>query len=208
MPTATTRYSARGFAEYSKIAYTIAEISNKVPGNVAVFFPSFEILEAVYELLKGKVEKQFFVQKKRMNAKERSELIDSFRKSRNGLLLAVAAGIFAEGIDFIGEQLLAAIIVGVPLAEMDLEQKCLIEYYEQKFGSGWRYAYIYPAIVRALQAAGRVIRDRDDKGVIVFIDKRYLWRNYAHCLPKDMHAIVTNEPERYIEAFWRKHNFH
>lgn len=206
VPTVTTKYSERNFEEYKRIAEILHKIISNIPGNVAVFFPSFELLEAIGALLEELTSKKVLKQKERMNSKERFNLLNEFRMSakEGAVLLAVAAGSFAEGIDYIGEQLLASIIVGIPLREMDLEQKCLIEYYQHKFGAGWHYGYLYPAIARAIQAAGRVIRDRNDRGVVVFLDKRYTWQNYAKCFPKDMEKIVTQEPERYIKEFWEK----
>ncbi|MCD6478885.1 MAG: ATP-dependent DNA helicase [Candidatus Diapherotrites archaeon] len=207
VPNVTTKYSERSFEEYRRIAKLLVKTIKAIPGNVAVFFPSFELAHAVGSFLEGALDRKILVQKENMSAKERFALLSEFRKSagKGAVLLAVAAGSFAEGIDYIGEQLLGAIIVGIPLREMDLEQKCLIEYYQHKFGAGWHYAYIYPAITRAIQAAGRVIRDRNDRGVVVFLDKRYLWQNYAKCFPGDMKKIVTTEPEKYIAEFWKRY---
>lgn len=210
VPSSTTKYRERNFNEYKKIAGIIMKCINEVPGNVAVFFPCFEILNSVSGFISAGIKRPLFVQKERMSTKERHKLLTDFRNNseKGAVLLAVAAGSFAEGIDYIGRQLLGAIIVGVPLSEMNLEQECLIEYYERKFGAGWHYAYINPAITRAVQAAGRVIRDRNDRGIVVFLDKRYLWKNYASCFPKDMKKIVTTEPEKYICAFWAKQSEH
>lgn len=207
VPNVTTKYSERNYEEYKRIADLLAKIIAHIPGNAAVFFPSFELLNAIYSLTEEKLFRKILKQRERMTSKERFALLNEFRKSakRGAVLFAVAAGSFAEGIDYFGEQLLCAIVVGIPLREMDLEQKCLIEYYQHKFGAGWHYGYLYPAIARAIQAAGRVIRDRDDKGVVVFLDKRYTWQNYTKCFPKDMERIVTQEPEKYIKAFWKRH---
>lgn len=207
VPSVTTKYSERSFEEYKRIADMLAKMIACVPGNVAVFFPSFELLQAISMLLEGKLFRKVLKQKERMNTKERFALLSEFRKSssQGAVLFAVAAGSFAEGVDYFGKQLLCAIVVGIPLREMDLEQKCLIEYYQRKFGAGWHYGYLYPAIARAIQAAGRVIRDRNDRGVVVFLDKRYTWKNYVRCFPKDMERIVTNEPEKFIDDFWKKH---
>jgi len=207
VPSSTTKYCERSFNEYKKIAGIIIRCIDEIPGNVAVFFPSFEVLNAVNSFLSAEIKRPIFLQRERMNTKERFALLNEFRKNseKGAVLLAVAAGSFAEGIDYIGRQLIGAIIVGIPLREMDLEQECLIEYYERKFGAGWHYAYINPAITHAVQAAGRVIRDRNDKGVIVFLDKRYLWRNFSKCFPKDIKRIISNEPEKYIAEFWKKH---
>ncbi len=85
---------------------------------------------------------------------------------------------------------------------MNLELKCLIDYYQEKFGRGWHYAYLYPAISRAIQASGRVIRNESDEGIAVFLDKRYTWQNYRGCFPKDFKAITTDDPAKYARMFF------
>ncbi|MCX8190555.1 MAG: ATP-dependent DNA helicase [Candidatus Diapherotrites archaeon] len=206
VPNSTTKYSERNFEEYRKIAQVISRCANSVPGNVAVFFPSFSVMNSVCSVMNGELNKKLLTQKENMSAKERYVLLNEFKKSaENGaILFAVASGSFAEGIDYVGNQLLGAIIVGIPLNDMDLEQKCLIEYCQQKFGFGWHYAYINPAITRAIQASGRVIRDRNDRGIVVFLDKRYLWKNYSKCFPRETKKIVTSEPEKFIVEFWKQ----
>ena len=207
VPSVTTKYSERSAAEFEKIASIVSGIVDRVPGNSAVFLPSFELLEAVFSFLEEKTSRKLLKQKGKMSSRERSVLLSEFRACGKGfgaVLLAVASGSFAEGIDYLGEQLLASIVVGIPLSEMDLETECLISYYQKKFGSGWHYGYLYPAVARAIQASGRVIRDRRDRGVTVFLDKRYTWQNYKNCFPKDFELIVTEKPEKLVEGFWKK----
>lgn len=207
VPTVTTKYSRRNPEEFERIAGIVSAIVDRIPGNSAVFFPSFELIETIAPLLEEKTSRVLLKQKREMNSRERFNLLNRFKQHGTGfgaVLLAVASGSFSEGIDFFGEQLLGAIIVGIPLGEMDLEVECLIKYYQEKFGSGWHYGYLYPAVARAIQASGRVIRDRNDRGVIVFLDKRYTWQNYEKCFPKDFEKIVTEKPEKFVEEFWKK----
>jgi len=201
----TTKYTERCAEEFEKIGKIASGIVNRVPGNSAVFFPSFALLESIAPYLEENSSRKLIKQKSGMNSKERSKLLSEFRARGTGfgaVLLAVSAGSFAEGIDFLGDQLLCAVIVGVPLGEMDLKTQCLVSYYQKKFGEGWHYAYIYPAMTRAIQASGRVIRDEKDRGVVVFLDKRYLWPTYRNCFPKDFKLINSSEPEKLVEKFW------
>ena len=142
-----------------------------------------------------------------MNAFDLAQLVQRFRNAGNAfgsVMLAVSGGSISEGIDLPGNQLLCALVVGIPLQEMDLELKCLIDYYNDKFGAGWKYGYIFPAMNKAIQASGRVIRNESDEGITVFLDKRYEWENYKKCFPKDFSSITTNEPEKYVKLFWEK----
>lgn len=204
VPTATTRFSRRSPEEFKRIAKTVAEIVDEIPGNVAVFFPSYGVLQGVLQFASKQILRKIFVQRENMTPEELYAMLDSFRRHRDtgAVLFAVAGGSLAEGVDYPGRDLIGVIVVGVPLAEMNIETQALIEYYEEKLGRGWFYGYIYPAISKALQAAGRCIRSESDGGVIVLLDERYTWKNYRKALPRDFDFIVTQEPTKYIRAFW------
>jgi DNA excision repair protein ERCC-2 len=94
------------------------------------------------------------------------------------------------------------VIVGLPLEKPDLVTEAMINYYEARFRRGWDYAYIYPAVIKAQQAAGRAIRSEKDRAVIVYMDKRYLWANYRKCFPPETRFVVCNEPSNMIKRFF------
>ena len=64
------------------------------------------------------------------------------------------------------------------------------------------YGYIFPAITKTLQNAGRCIRSETDRGVIVFLDERYLWNRYFKCFPKDWKMRATVNPSAEIRDFF------
>ncbi|MCX6803707.1 MAG: hypothetical protein NTY48_04000, partial [Candidatus Diapherotrites archaeon] len=92
----------------------------------------------------------------------------------------------------------------IPFAKMNIYSSALINYCEQKFRKGWDYAYNAPAINKAMQAAGRVIRTETDKGVCVFLDQRFSEERYKRFYPKDFTAKQTNEPACEIEEFFNR----
>ncbi|HDM36611.1 MAG TPA: hypothetical protein ENG09_05100, partial [Candidatus Syntrophoarchaeum butanivorans] len=108
----------------------------------------------------------------------------------------------AEGVDYPANALDGVVIVGVPRSPPSLEVKSLIEYYEKKFRRGYLYGYIYPAMNRVLQAAGRCIRSEEDRGVIVLMDDRFGMRKYLNCLPPEWRVIVSDDWEELIEEFF------
>ncbi len=118
--------------------------------------------------------------------------------------MAVQGGSLSEGLDFVNGEIKTAVVVGIALEEMNLEIKSLIDYYQEKFGKGWEYAYIYPAVTRALQAAGRAIRKDEDKAAIIYLDERFAWQNYRRLFPLDEKFAVVKAEEmgKYLEAFW------
>lgn len=203
-PLVTTRYSKRTESEYKRIGEKVGEIAESVPGNVMAFYPSFDILEKTRPFIK--TSKTILVQREKMKPEELAELLETFRSLRDkgALLLAVAGGSLSEGVDYPGRDLIGAIIVGIPLAEMNIEIKALIDYYDEKYGRGWLYGYIYPALAKVLQAMGRVIRSETDRGVIVLMDERYTWKNYMKAFPRDFSAIKTSNPVFYIKEFFAK----
>jgi len=205
IPKTTTKYTMRSDEQFSEIARICLEIINLIPGNSAIFFPSYFILEKVKENLKPKCEKKVFVEEPGMSKETRKDLIDEFSKSKeNCVLLGVASGSFGEGVDIPGNVLKGVIVVGLPLQKPNLETKELIKYYDEKFSKGWDYGYIMPAITKALQNAGRCIRSETDKGVMIFLDERYPWPSYLKCFPEDWDLKISVDYKEQIEDFFKK----
>ncbi len=201
----STSFSKRTPSQFERIASRIAMVVSKTPGNCAVFFPSHNYLRMVLPFMEEKISKQLFVQEEAMKPKDVKNTLTAFKNAGmgfGGVLVGVQGGSFAEGIDLPGTSLLSVMIVGVALSVPSIEIKALIEYYEEKFGQGQNYGYNYPAIQRAVQAAGRCIRSETDKGVIVFMDERFDWSKFRECMPKDikLESIGMGEP---IEEFWK-----
>lgn len=201
----TTKFTQRNDVEYRKIASHVEKCINAIPGNCVVFFPSFEVMNDILPLLKT-INKPKIIQEEKMDSHDFEEMILDFKKHSKrfgGVLFAVMGGKASEGIDLPGEFLIGAIIVGIPLAKMEIETKAKIDYYEIKFKNGWNYAYIQPAIQKVIQSAGRVIRTDTDKGVIVYIDARFHWENYRRCFSKDMQFLISKDSKAEIENFFK-----
>ena len=160
----SSRYTRRNHTEYRKIAEYISRCVWQRQGNYMVFFPSYRLMEDVYQVY----EEEFSVdwvrcirQNSDMTEREREEFLEEFQ-SREGTLVGfcVLGGIFSEGVDLTGESLIGAIIVGTGLPQIGSEREILKEYYDRKKQSGFDYAYRYPGMNKVLQAAGRVIRNQ------------------------------------------------
>ncbi len=201
--TSSTKYTSRSEKEYMQIAKTVTTAINSVEGNIVVFFPSFEILKQVTQNITTM--KETLTQEEYQSTKEFEKMIDLFKKhSKNygAVLYAVMGGKASEGIDLPGDFLKCAVIVGIPLSKMNIEVKYKIEYYDQKYSNGWLYAYIQPAMQKVIQSAGRVIRSDTDRGVVIFVDKRYLWNNYRKCFPKDLRLRISKDLQKEITDFF------
>ena len=187
------------------IANYCASIVNEIPGNSAIFFPSYDLRDKVNNFFSKKCEKTTFLEYPNLSKHEKQELLERFKQNKNNgaVLLAASSGNFGEGIDFENNSLKCIIVVGLPLAKPDLETKELINYYDKRFSKGWDYGYIYPAIIKTIQNAGRCIRSETDKGVIVFLDERYNMENYKKCFPPDYNFEITLDFKEKIKDFFK-----
>ena len=127
------------------------------------------------------------IQKRADGERERQELLETLRSALFGdvLLLAVAGGVFAEGVDYPGDMLRAVAVVGPCLPSLSVEQKLLEGYYNERFEQGFEYAFVVPGMTRVVQAAGRLIRSDHDTGVIALIGGRFARSPYVDHLPAD-----------------------
>jgi DNA excision repair protein ERCC-2 len=145
--------------------------------NIAVFFPSYRKLDWFLENIT--LPKHLLVIRERagMVQEELMQLIEDFKSEpvKDGGKFAIMAGVmggrFAEGIDFPGQALSIIVIAGIPYPVPGVRQEALQHYYDKKFNNrGWEFTVRAPAIRKILQAAGRAIRSKTDKGFIVIAD--------------------------------------
>jgi DNA excision repair protein ERCC-2 len=114
-------------------------------------------------------------------------------------------GVFGEGIDLTGDRLSGAVIYGVGLPGISPERDIIRDYFTETDQAGFEYAYLYPGINRVLQAAGRVIRSENDRGVVVLVDDRYKSYRYKSLLPVNWKPVVVNTKSDLalvLEKFW------
>jgi DNA excision repair protein ERCC-2 len=184
VPQVSTKLKDRDSNIY-KIKNGIEKIVSVQPGNYFVFFPSFDFLEktaANFEIPGFEIIRQ----QRRMDKSEIQGFLDRLKeKDKPVVVFAVQGGVFSEGVDYPGKSLIGAIIIGPALPAFNFEREQMREFYEKKFGNGFNYAYIFPAMARTIQSAGRVIRSATDRGLIVLMDKRFMDENYLASMPKD-----------------------
>ena len=206
----STRYSQRR-ESVRHIAACIGSAVSGKKGNYIVYFPSYSYLENVllhFHALYPKV--TTIVQKKGMRAAEREAFLDAFVADEEVLRVGfcVLGGSFSEGVDLPGSRLIGSIIVGVGLPGLSGERNILQEYYQNKSEMGYQYAYLYPGMNRVLQAAGRVIRTEEDRGIVVLIDDRYATPEYRRLFPSHwMYAKTATNAKKlaeFVAEFWSK----
>ncbi|HYR80950.1 MAG TPA: ATP-dependent DNA helicase [Thermoplasmata archaeon] len=206
-PELTTLYAKRSAQMHDRMAQQIAAIAAAVPGNVALFFPSYELLEEAHSrFLALRVGKRILVERPEWTKAQRDGSIEALRVARReggAVLFAVQGGSLSEGIDYEGNVLAAVVVVGLPLSPPNVEVEALKDYYCRKFGfeKGYDYAYVFPAVNKVLQAAGRPIRSERDRAAIILLEGRLLEPRYARCLPPDFDPRPSKEPAPEVRAF-------
>ena len=205
----SSKYTRRGIQMYEKIASYIVETLEVKNGNYIAFFPSYQFMENVYEVLKQKLteETTCLLQEKMMTEEQREIFLEEFAKERKGNLLGlcVMGGIFSEGIDLTEEKLVGAFIVGTGLPQICYEREILRQYFDRKNGKGFDYAYLYPGMNKVLQSAGRVIRTETDRGIILLLDERFLQRQCREIFPRewsDVKRCTLESVGREMKKFW------
>lgn len=182
----STRFEDRE-TSYKKISSCIAATVSAKPGNYMVFFPSYSYMSEVKKIFEAKYPKvRLIEQTKGMTLSQKDEFIASFKDDgKTRIAFCVLGGSFSEGIDLPGDRLIGVICVGVGLPGLSNENNIIRDYYDEKNGCGYDYAYTYPGMNSILQAVGRVIRTETDKGIAVLIDDRYSEPKYIHLFPNE-----------------------
>ena len=206
----SSKYTRRGYEEYRKIAEYIARMSWQKKGNYMVFFPSYRLMEDVYQVYQDEFSVSWvrcISQHASMTELEREEFLEEFTEETEDTLVGfcVMGGIFSEGIDLIGDRLIGAAVVGTGLPQVNCEREILKGYYDEKGEQGFDYAYRYPGMNKVLQAAGRVIRTKEDTGAILLMDERFLNRDYRNLFPREWNDACTctlGNVEKHLQAFW------
>ena len=178
---ATTQSAYRNDAENRReIEFHISALIKGVSGNVAIYFTSYFMMDQYLEYCERMADESGkILYTEPRESKHVPDLLKRFfesgRSMEKGVLLAVCGGKMSEGIDYYGEALKGAIVVGLPLAAFSEVQKLVNTYYQRKHGKekGMFIAYTLPAINKALQAIGRVHRSADETGVLVLCDARF-----------------------------------
>ncbi|MDE6208749.1 MAG: ATP-dependent DNA helicase [Lachnospiraceae bacterium] len=197
----TSKYTRRGRNEYEKISLYISEIISKRQGNYMVFFPSYKMMKEVYDIFmeiavnSRDCNIRTIIQENSMKEADREKFLMEFEDTENGTLVGfcVMGGIFSEGIDLKSDRLIGSIVVGTGLPLVCKERELIAEYFNERGMNGFDYAYKIPGMNKVMQAAGRVIRTDEDKGVIVLLDDRFLENSYRSLFPREWEdAKITN----------------
>lgn len=207
----STRFADRD-AALPEVCRRLGRLVTHRPGNYLAFFPSYAVLGAA-EMLLQTVRPRIGVVAQQAGAGA-APLLEALaaaaaRRSDGEPLpslvgCAVIGGALAEGVDFAGELACGAFVFGPGLPAVTEERQLMQEYYQRELGAGFEYAFLYPGLARVVQAAGRVIRGPEERGVIVLFGQRFAEPRYRELLPTywQAEAIDRADPEPDVIRFW------
>lgn len=208
IPQVSTKWSQRE-RNYGKIQAAIERILSIRPGNYFVFFPSFDFMDRIFRAVQLP-EFRLLKQEREMKLPRVKEYLEILSAGdQPTVIFGVQGGVFAEGVDYPGDMLIGAMVIGPALPSFDLEREILREYYEKNYGHGFDYAYTFPAMAKVVQSAGRVIRSPEDRGLIVLMDQRFTHKSYVQSMPADWHQgsisnLISDSLLGDISEFWRE----
>ncbi|MBO6159722.1 MAG: ATP-dependent DNA helicase [Firmicutes bacterium] len=204
-------YQKRGDSIPS-IVRMIRQMTEAKKGKYLVFFPSFAFLEQTADVYETTYSHEgLMVQERQMSTEERNGFIAAFSEEEGPLLgFCVMGGMFAEGIDLVGEQLIGVCVVSVGIPQIGLERDLIRDHLnrtEGLEGRGYEYAYQFPGFSKVLQSAGRLIRSEADRGVILLMDERFTQSRYRRLFPpewKEPEVVNETTLPGVLDSFWRE----
>jgi len=202
----SSRYSERTGEMLRRWKEYIEAILKENKGNVAVFATSYQLMYRILKLIE--TDRKMITE--RSNTK-RETVLKQLKNSNGNALFGVMGGKLSEGVDYPGDLMTCVVAVGLPYATWNVYQRSLIDYYSIQYpGMGRVYSYVTPAILRLIQACGRVHRSGADKGCIIILDERVSLPDIRQLLPSyfqnEMKMVMNpSETANHIKSFWTRH---
>jgi DNA excision repair protein ERCC-2 len=170
-----------------------------VPGNVLVGMPNYAEAAWMAGVLEERLDKPVLLDESsadRVTEALKAEFFDGPGK----VLVTSLRGTLTEGVDYRGDRLGAAVVCGVPIIDTSSPRtRAVVEAYDRTFGDGFETALVVPAVRKARQALGRVIRGPDERGVRVLVDERYardVWNGVRdHLPPHERREFTPTTPD-------------
>ena len=203
----------------------ICDIANAKTGQYLVALPSYDYLERFAQALEAHLAQhepqlhketmaavdhrrlQVLVQARGQTKTDTQTLVQDFKNTHHAVLCIVMGGVLGESVDFSDAHLHGVFLVGLGLPPPSLERSAMQKHFENRGGEGWGRlaAYTQPALVKNIQAAGRLIRSEDDFGVICLIDPRFTSDDVQRFFPSHWRPQITRAHNaiRAVEAFWQ-----
>jgi DNA excision repair protein ERCC-2 len=156
-------------------------------GNVLVGMPNYAEARWMADELADRLDVPVLTDEASDDAATES-LKSEFFAGGDKVLVTSLRGTLTEGVDYRGDRLAAAVVCGVPLIDTSRPlTRAVVAAYDRTFDDGFETALTVPAVRKARQALGRVIRGPEETGVRVLVDRRYardVWNGVREYLPE------------------------
>ena len=195
-----TSFQNRNKATFARMVDHCLAVANATPGNTGIFCSSYSITRSLVDAgFEDRLKRELFIERPGMKGTDNDKLVEKFKsKGEKGgaVLLGVQGGRNSEGGDFPGSTMESVVVVGVPYARPTPSMEALITFYDSAFNKKGRdYAYVLPAMTRAIQAAGRPVRRLDDRGAIVMLDQRFASKYLLRFIPSWLKEVLQMVPD-------------
>lgn len=221
LPKYTFKNRGQARTEKSQMSETRKEYLNALEeicnshGNVLIAMPKYAEAKWAYQALQQRTDKQTFLDESTSN-EETNQLLDAFFDDNEyGVIFTSTRGTITEGVDYDGSKLHCCAVAGIPLIDTRSKRVESIKHaYAKKVPErdGFETAIKIPAVRKARQALGRVIRGENEVGVRIFIDERYGstdWDGAKEYLSeaeqKEFDVIDSEELGSRLTTFWENH---
>lgn len=195
----TTKYSERSPDNTALIRRHLQMLIDETPGHVAVFAPSYAMLNDIVG--EGRFSGvRVMIEQREWTKNDLDQIVDTLLSEKAAGRKILLAGVFgarlSEGVDYHSGALDAVACIGIPNSPPSVLSKALKTYAEDRFGRNlaWKYTVSQPAINAILQAMGRPIRAIGDRALIVLLDRRVTDRTYTSCFPDDLRMNEASDP--------------
>lgn len=195
IPQSIPEPSSEKFVEIMSL--NVCEILKASKGRAFVLFTSYKNMDAVYNLLLGKLNFPMLLQ----GSRPRTVLLDEFRNTQGAVLFATSS--FWEGIDVKGESLSCVIIDRLPFAPpSDPIVFSRIEKMKKNGADAFSSYQVPMAVIALKQGLGRLIRTRSDRGALCLMDQRILTKRYGKTFMQSLHNSPVSRKIKDVETFF------
>ncbi len=196
-------YLPQGMPDPNESIYTEAVVDMALPviamsqGHTFLLFTSHRAMNEAYDLLEKRIDYPLM----RQGNMPRSELLRSFRKTKNAVLLGTSS--FWEGVDVRGHALTCVIIDRLPFASPDDPVFRARAAKMQENGQNPFIMHQLPqAVISLKQGVGRLIRDVNDYGVLMICDPRLKSKSYGKFFLENLPDMKRSSELADVDAFF------
>ena len=205
IPSIDTRYRYRE-QSLPQLVELVNDVASAKPGNYLVFLPSFHYLEQLWAAYIQRFPNQaVWKQAQGQTKQDHQSMLEAMQTAESRIGFVILGGVFGEGIDYVGDRLIGAVVVGLGLPGVNAEQQLMAEHFRENGYDGYDYANRIPGFTRVLQTIGRVIRTESDRGVVALVDGRFRDSFYRANFPAHIQPKQCSNQQAWREAlkvFW------